>query len=527
MSKGEKFKKPQFKKHYTPEDAYNEMFNPEDFIWAKAEKDVYTVDGRNIIFSGNHVMFEYVADRNSYIHHSNGGPFLSFEDGKEYKPHHLLLDIKFNGDHASARNYILHKYLESDIPYVRVGTKYFKLVTQYTRYGTSYEDVILWAKEAITDDFGRDFLKRILKFDAFITKPSNTDHQRIYRMYFNMYKPFPHKPEMQRKSVSDFPAIHGLMKHIFGHQLKLGYEYFKVLYERPEQKLPVLCLVSEERQTGKTTLLNFMQMLFGPNFGMVNSEVLTSSFNSAYAHLNIVGIDETVIEKASAVEKIKMLATADTLMVNMKNVQEYPIEFFGKIVLATNKETDFMRIDNDEIRFWVRKPGVLNDIDPKLHEKLVTEIPAFLSYLKRMQMTERKETRMVFTAEEISNAHLAAVKLESRSGLHKDLEMYIKELFLKRGCDEVKMATIDIKNMFFEKDSRIGINYIRKVVEKEMGYERAEKLMRYTPYRTGETRPGLPYTFYRRDFITAHEDEKDGDVSVNDIYGMDFVNEKF
>lgn len=525
MPNPEKFKKPQFKKHYTPEDAYNEIFNPQDFIWPKAEKDVYTVEGRDIIFSGKYLLFEYVPDRNIYIHHAPApGPFLSFLDGEEYKPHQMLLGIMFDGDHAATRNYILYKYLEADIPYVRVGTKYFKLVKQYTRYGTEYDDVILWAKEAITDDHSRGFLKRIVKFDAFITKPSNINYQRFYKMFFNMYKPFPHTPHPQRRSPSDFPAIHGLMKHIFGQQLVLGYEYFKVLYERPEQKLPVLCLVSEERQTGKTTLLNFMQMLFGPNFGMVNSEVLTSSFNSAYAHLNIVGIDETVIEKASAVEKIKMLATADTLMVNMKNVQEYPIEFFGKIVLATNKETDFMRIDNDEIRFWVRKPGVLSDIDPKLHEKLVKEIPDFLSYLKHMQMTERKETRMVFTAEEIANAQLAAVKRESRSGLHKDLELYLKELFFQRNVDEVQLATIDIKNLFFEKDSKIGINYIRKVIEKEMGYKRADKLVRYCPYRTGDKKPGLPYTFYRREFITAAED---GNRSVNESYLTDDVNDPF
>ena len=92
----------------------------------------------------------------------------------------------------------------------------------------------------------------------------------------------------------------------------------KLLYEHPCQILPVLSLVSTERETGKTTFLNYIQMLFGENSTLINPSDLTSSFNDAYATKNIIMIDETVIEKQNVVEKLKSLATAKTISVSQK-----------------------------------------------------------------------------------------------------------------------------------------------------------------------------------------------------------------
>ncbi len=60
----------------------------------------------------------------------------------------------------------------------------------------------------------------------------------------------------------DFPNIKKLVSHIFGEQYELGMDYLQLLYLRPVQKLPILLLVSEERNTGKTTFLNFLKALF-------------------------------------------------------------------------------------------------------------------------------------------------------------------------------------------------------------------------------------------------------------------------
>lgn len=516
----DKFKKPQFKSYYTPEQAYDEIFNPLDIIPTENENNQFTLNGRNLLLNNN-IILEYLPDSVEYRCNSpKVGSWNVFEHNKTYKPHQILLVVKFKGDYTATRQYIMLKYLNAEIPYFRIGTKYFKVVPRETRYKTIVEDVILWSKESIVDDYGKGFLKRIEKFNGFVCRPNNITYEQSYKGYYNMYKKFPHQPVSDYVTLTDIPTISGLMNHIFGEQQEIGYQYFKVLYEDPSQKLPVLCLVSKDRQTGKTTLLNFMQMLFGSNFGIINSETLTRDFNSSYAHLNIIGIDETVIEKASAVEKIKMLATADTLNVNMKNVPEFPVEFFGKIVLATNKETDFMRIDNEEIRFWIRKPAKVNRTDPNLNNKLVAEIPMFLKYLNQIEKPEYL-TRMVFTAEQIANKELEEVKRESRSGLHKELELLISDYFVKyTNIHNFDASPTDIKHKWFANDNKISSHYIAKVLKNEMNLE-YQSVKRYQPFKQEHEKTGRPYRFNRETFITETEIETQFDSDAKLFYNKD------
>lgn len=56
-----------------------------------------------------------------------------------------------------------------------------------------------------------------------------------------------------------------LIHHIFGEQFELGMDYMQLLNAKPTQKLPILLLVSEERDTGKTTFLNFLKAVFEDN----------------------------------------------------------------------------------------------------------------------------------------------------------------------------------------------------------------------------------------------------------------------
>lgn len=49
---------------------------------------------------------------------------------------------------------------------------------------------------------------------------------------------------------------------------------------QPRQKLPILLLVSEERNTGKTTFLNFLKSIFEDNATFNTNEDFRSKFNS-------------------------------------------------------------------------------------------------------------------------------------------------------------------------------------------------------------------------------------------------------
>lgn len=107
-------------------------------------------------------------------------------------------------------------------------------------------------------DYGKSYLACIPKYDGFCTVPDHTNYRREIDGFLNRYEPIPFQP-----ADGIFLHIHDFLAHIFGEQVELGYDYLQLLYLRPLQRLPVLLLVSDERNTGKTTFLNLLKSIFG------------------------------------------------------------------------------------------------------------------------------------------------------------------------------------------------------------------------------------------------------------------------
>lgn len=433
--------------------------------------------------------------------------------GKQYNKFQALSRIKFKGNYFATINYIASEYLNAEFPYIRVGTDYFKVITKTDRYGVKRKIIKGWKKEEIKGDHDNLIVKRLPRYDDFCIVPDNQNfHQTIDNCY-NLYSPFSHRPAHKAVNEKDIPVSYNLMQHIFEDQLHLGLIYMKVLYLHPEQALPILSLVSKERQTGKTTFLNWMQMIFGDNFIQINPEDLTSQFNSSYATKNIIALDETVIEKSHAVEKLKSIATAKSISVNQKFVANYSIPFFGKVILCTNKENDFMRIDEEEIRFWVRKVKSIGKINTKIEKQLNQEIPSFLRFISDLPEIDFSRSRMVFTSEEIKNDQLESIKQESWSWLRKELYIYLEEFFSKNdGVDQFLATASDIKAKFFERNNQVNSSYIIKVLKDEMKMHQGD-LQRYSPFDNDpmiKTR-ARPFLFKRIDFIDVTEENQKND----------------
>jgi hypothetical protein len=321
------------------------------------------------------------------------------------------------------------------------------------------------------------------------------------------------------------------MQHVFGEQYHLGIRYLQALYLHPERMLPILVLVSKERQTGKTTFINWLNMIFQKNMVNINPEDLASSFNASYATKNIIAIEETLIEKSITVEKLKALATGKHLTVNQKFVNGYTLPFFGKIILASNNEDRFAKIDEEETRFFIRKLTAPKFTNHDIERNLIEEIPAFLYHLTQQPDINWTVDRSGFTIKELTNESLAEVKKESKSGLYKELMYLFIELFSNHPDGEiVLMATpTDIKEKWFRNNSRIDINYIARVLKNEYLILPAFKATRYYPFgiRTLESGGfakkvvGLPYTFTAQMFDVDLSDLQDEinikSINVNDL----------
>ena len=421
---------------------------------------------------------------------------LDIATGSEITKFMLLTAVKFKGDYFAAMSYVSFNIMKKDIPYIRVGSDYYKLINKTDRYGAKNTLLKHWKKDEIKEDHTKELLKLIYKFDDFTLLPNNIDFVPVIDSCYNLYNKFAHSPSDNLIHENDIPISLGLMNHIFGDQVNLGLKYMKILYEHPTQILPILSLVSNERGTGKTTFLNWIHMLFGENSVLINPHDLTSSFNSIYATKNIIMVDETVIEKLASVEKLKSIATAKSISVSQKFVSEYSIPFFGKVILCTNKEKDFMRIDEEEVRFWIRKIKPIQILNTSIENDLFIEVSKFLKYLLQMPCIDFTLSRMVFTMDEIKTEHLEHIKKESRSSLYKELEILIEDFFNSTGKNEFFATATDIKNEWFKNNNQIGISYIRKVIKEELKLQ-PEKLQKYYSFGdiTVKMETGTPFKF--------------------------------
>jgi len=382
-------------------------------------------------------------------------------------------------------------FTKKDQKYIRVGVDYFKIIEKQDRFNIIRHELKKWKKETIKDDYqNKYFLDSIPKYDDFIIRPDNINPSKIINNCYNMYAEFPHKPKK-----GDWKWTKILLEHIFGDQYEQGIIYLQVLYLFPTQVLPIVVMVSETRETGKSTFLDWLNMMFGANMTMIEPDVIGNNFNGEYATSNIIGIDEGIIDKQIAVEKVKALSTKKFISVNIKQVAHFKLPFFGKIIMASNNEDKFMRIDKKEIRFWVRKIPIPTIKNHNILHDMIEEIPAFLEHLTNLPKVNFQESRMVLTANEIGNEYLDAVVKESRSGLYKEISELFQFYFENNNFLESEATPKDIKEKFFAGDKNISINYIRKVLVSEFNLKTPNKTERYNPFNSFDKIVGRPFTF--------------------------------
>ena len=143
---------------------------------------------------------------------------------------------------------------------MRVGTTLYKVVNQPCASGGYEKRRVIWNNSTLRQDYGKNYLATVPKYDGFCTVPDHLNYRKEIDGFLNLYEPIEHTPQ-----IGDFPNIRSLVLHIFGEQYNLGLDYLQLLFLQPLQKLPILLLVSEERNTGKSTFLNFLKAVFGDN----------------------------------------------------------------------------------------------------------------------------------------------------------------------------------------------------------------------------------------------------------------------
>jgi hypothetical protein len=261
--------------------------------------------------------------------------------------------------------------------YIRVGDNYYELI----KVPSIYDDNLHIRREkrnraTIKEDIGSKQMQHIKKYKTFINIPDNINYKQVINDCYNVYYPLPYEP-----NEGMWDTIKFFIKHIFDEQYEMGLDYIQLCYQQPTQTLPILCLVSKERGTGKTTFLNFMNLIFGENCVIVGEEILFSQFNTHTAtRLLICSEEVSADDNKKATEVLKRRSTSKKIAIEGKGENAYEIESFSKYIIASNYETNFIYTQEEETRFWVRKINHIEKEITDIEKLLQDEIPAFLFF---------------------------------------------------------------------------------------------------------------------------------------------------
>jgi hypothetical protein len=461
-----------------------------------------------------------------YLHHLEQRPELRNKDFKFY-------GTLYRYDDGEGK---LTIKIPSDANrYFRVGDEYYEYIEIPNKYNELNKTFNKRKKETIKDDNVKDIFKHIPKYKAFCNVPEHVNYQRVISNCFNIYSPFQHEAEEGTCELTlDF------IKHIFGtekvevkpgvqiERYELGLDYLTLLYKKPQQILPILCLASSERQTGKTTFAKWLNLIFTENMAIVGNEDLSNKFNSHWASKLIICCDETKIDKHTVMEKVKSLSTADTITKENKGLDQKAMDFFGKFIFLTNNEDNFISIDEQEIRFWIIKVPTITNRNVMLLDDLIEEIPAFLYYLNTRQMVTENRERHWFETKLLKTEALTKVVQNSKPAIERILRTRVAQLFTDiEGIDAIHMPFWAVKSELLQKTSYDDA-YIKRTL-REMGYF-AQKIQRKsfprqieTRDENGGTRVGFTqvsfhctyYEFKREEFADLIENMMDNSINEN------------
>lgn len=377
-------------------------------------------------------------------------------------------------DHKDSNNF--HKIR-------RVGTIFQQSVMSYDVEGNPHHEWLTINRETAKDLIGKENIQNTPYYSGFCIVPSHKDYREIVGNQINLYHPLPCQP-----NAGEHPFTDILINRVFGNDAGKFWDYLTILYRHPLHPLPVLCLVSKENHSGKSTVGNLIKDLFGENIGFYGQDDLNSTFNIWVKSL--VAVFEEISDTKRALNKIKAASTAQSITLNQKYLPQISYRPFVKVIILSNNEESFIQANEYDIRYWVVRvpPMTKQDFIQDFDYKLRSEAPAVLHTLSTREIVTPCRSRMWFAPEDIATDALEVVRQESRSECAKDILIWAEEVGENFGATE--------SEIFEALGRRYSLSEIRSALKKELKMENNNK--RYND-RYGTSRIGRAYLFLNGD----------------------------
>lgn len=356
--------------------------------------------------------------------------------------------------------------------YIRVGDNYLKEVLKPNKNGELIRAFLGRNKDTVNDDIGKELRLSVKKYEGYCNVPSHINYQKEIGGFFNEYFELSHRPH-----PGSFDTIAGLLHHLFGvNHYEFILDYLQLLYLKPTQRLPILLLESEERNTGKSTFGNLLKLMFQDNAIKVGNTEFNSAFNALWATRLLIIVDETSLEKKELMEQIKKNSTeTGQIPVNDKGVKLRLVDFYGKYVFMSNEEGKALPIQKGEIRFAVFKikPLVESGLidNPNIESNILSEIPAFLNYLLNRKLHHKEDGRMYFPFKVYKTDQLERYYENSLSVVAKAIKELVKDTF--EAFPREKLLKFSTRNIIREIEESKRLKYanpgeIQKAITEEL-----------------------------------------------------------
>lgn len=91
------------------------------------------------------------------------------------------------------------------IPYIRVGTTYYKLIERPQISGDSTVTLSKWSREIIIQDHNKKYIYDIPKYDGFCCIPNHLGYKKTIGNFYNIYKEIPVQPNLSTVNIKEIP----------------------------------------------------------------------------------------------------------------------------------------------------------------------------------------------------------------------------------------------------------------------------------------------------------------------------------
>lgn len=407
--------------------------------------------------------------------------------------------------------------------YILVGNDYFQKVVDKSAFGDDEINLYKRDKGVITARFGKNFVRAIPIYDNFANIPENdpekyrqeivSEKGGIKSRLYNIYRPLEWQP-----TEGEWPTIEKFLHHLFDYtntqgqpMFEFALDWIQIVYTNPTQPLPCICLVSKERETGKTTFLEFMHLIFSENFRVLDSERIGSKFNDGHVGKLVIGVDESLIDpenRGTIANTLKTLITNKTIISEGKGTASKPIANYAKLIMCSNDETNFIKIESEENRYAIVKVGTIQEKDPDFLSKMRKEIPAFLYHLKNRELCHERKDRLWFDPRAFETDALLKIQERTAPMLERHIKGVMREQFEYSGKDILRFPFSFIKERVLTRFKYADTEKIKDWLH-DHGYKTGTPNT-YAYYdESGQPFPqeGKPrlYTFQRADFIDQPE----------------------